>query len=70
MVKKKRIPSKTQWAIERLIKAAKSEGFTSVQFGFSHDETLVGHVSLKDKDGNWSFFWCDDGNWYQYTEVA
>lgn len=70
VVPMKRIPPRTQWAIERLVTAAKSEGLVSVQLGFTRDETLVGHASIKDKDGNWSYFWCDDGNWYQQIEVV
>ena len=69
MATKKSIPARTQWAIDRLIRAARLDGLTSVQFGFSKDETLVGHASIKDKDGNWSFFWCDDGQWYEHVEV-
>jgi len=67
---KKSIPPRTQWAIDRLIKVARTEHLTSVQFGFTDcDGELVGHASIQDKDGNWAFYWCDDGQWYEHVEV-
>ena len=69
MKPKKSIPARTQWAIDRLIRAARLDGLSSVQLGFSEGETLVGHASIQNKDGNWSFFWCDGGNWFEHAEV-
>ena len=66
----KRIPTKTMSAIEHLIRAAHSDELTSVQLGFTEGASFfIGHMSLQDKDGNWSYFWCDDGDWYEHIEV-
>lgn len=66
----KHIPPKTKWAIDRLIHAAHSDELTSVQLGFTEATNFfVGHMSLQDKDGNWSYYWCDDGDWYEHIEV-
>lgn len=70
MGNRKRIPPKTLWYIQRLAKVMESEGLDSVQIGLSKGEMLVGHASLQDRDGNWSYFWCDDGDWYDYEVVG
>lgn len=66
----KRIPTKTKFAIDRLVRAAHSDQLTSVQLGFTEAANFfVGHMSIQDKDGNWSYYWCDDGDWYEHAEV-
>ena len=70
MVARKKIPPRIEWAIDRLVKAAKSEGLESVQLGITWGETTVGHLSLLGKDGEWSYFWCDDFNWFEGEKVG
>lgn len=66
----KSMPPRTRWAIDRLIKAAKSEGFGHVQVGFKFGTSTIGDALLVDFDGDKSFFWLDDGEWYQKVEVV
>ena len=71
MVTFKNMPPRTQWAIERLVKAAKSEGVTALQLGYSFDEdgSVGGHASIFDGDGKQWFYWLDDGEWFAHAEV-
>ena len=59
------LPPRTGWAIDRLVKAARSEGCTAIQVGMNWDgHSTVGHVSLFDRDGNQKFYWHDGVNWF------
>lgn len=63
----KSMPPRTQWAIDRLAKALRSEGYLSAQVGVNMGEP--GHASLFDKDGNQTFFMCQEGEWYALGDV-
>lgn len=66
----KQVSPSFEWAIKRLINAAHRDKLTSVQLGFTEATNFfIGHMSLQDKDGNWSYYWCDDGDWYEHIEV-
>jgi hypothetical protein len=71
MVTFKSMPPRTQWAIERLLKATKSEGITAFQLGYSFDEegNVGGHASVFDADEKQWFYWLDDGEWLAGSEV-
>lgn len=65
------MPPRTQWAIGRLVKAARSEGVTALQLGYSIDESgkVGGHASLFDEDSRQWFYWLNDGQWHAHAEV-
>lgn len=69
MVARKQIPPRTEWAVDRLIKAARSEGLGSVQLGFTIGDSIVGYMSIFDRDGNQTFYWLDGNAWYEHVEV-
>lgn len=67
----KSMPPRTQWAIDRLVKAARSEGYTAVQVGMNwEDGQTGGHASLYGPDGAQEFYWNDGESWTVYGEVG
>lgn len=67
--KRKELPPRTEWAFDRLMKAARAEGLASVQLGFNFGDSTVGHASLFDGDGNQTFYWFDGKSWFEHVEV-
>lgn len=61
------LPPRTEWAIDRLAKALRSEGYDSAQVGVNGGEPS--HVSLFDADGTQHYFMRDEGRWYLYYEL-
>lgn len=58
----KSMPPRTQWAIDRLAKALRSEGYEAAQVGVNMGKP--GHASLFDEEGNQTFYMFQDGQWY------
>lgn len=63
----KSVPPRTQWAIERLAGALRSEGYNSAQVSIT--QGVPGHLSLFDSDGNQEFYMCQEGRWYALNEI-
>ena len=70
MVEIKQLPTRTEQAINQLINAASVDGFSSVQFGYTDGESPVGHLSLRDANDLWTFYWYDGVSWFSHNEVS
>lgn len=69
MVTRKEVPPRTMNAVERFLKEAKAEGFMTAEVGFTAKRSTIANVLLVDYDGNRSFYWYDNGEWFDHVEV-
>lgn len=69
MVATREIPPRTKYAIERLLKEVKADGYMTAEIGFTSNKYTIANALLVDFDGNRSFYWFDDGDWYEHGKV-
>ena len=62
------MPPNVHLHIALLADQLRKSGFPGAQVAFNLGEPT--HCSLFDEDGEQTFFWCKDGEWYLHEEEA